>query len=159
MGGFRSAAVLTLCIGVCVGAGGLAGWATASSVATWYATLARPSWTPPDAVFGPVWTVLYVLMGVSAWRVLVRRGRRGIGVAMTLFAVQLLLNVAWSFLFFGLRSPGWAAVEIVALWGSIVATAWSFLRIDRAAAALLAPYLLWVTYAGALNMALWRMNP
>jgi tryptophan-rich sensory protein len=105
-----------------------------------------------------VWTTLYLLMGVAAWRVLRKSPQREIRMAMAWFGLQLLLNVVWSFLFFGLRSPGLAAVEIAFLWGAIVATGWSVLRIDRLAALLLAPYLLWVSYAAALNLALWRMN-
>jgi benzodiazapine receptor len=139
-------------------AGAVGGLATASSVDSWYDTIAKPDWTPPDWLFGPVWTTLYVLMGVAAWRVW-RRSRPGGGRgALGLFGLQLALNAVWSFLFFGLRAPGPAFVELIALWVCIAATAVAFWRWDRLAAGLLAPYLLWVSFAGALNLSIWLLN-
>jgi len=161
MRSWSSIATLLLSIIVCLGVGGAASWVTAESVRTWYPTLVKPDWTPPGWLFGPVWTLLYIAMGVALWRVW--RASREVGsrdgrLAITLFVVQLALNGVWSFVFFGGRQPGWAAIEIVALWIAIVATLLAFLRIDRLAAGLLAPYLAWVSYAAALNLAIWSMN-
>ncbi len=138
---------------------GFAGsFATISSVGSWYAGLSLPSWRPPNALFGPVWTTLYVLMGVAAWRVR-RAGIPWDSVPFRLYFGQLLLNLAWSFLFFGLRSPLAGLVDILLLLLLIAATAVSFGRIDRWAAILFLPYLAWVAFASVLNFAIWRMNP
>jgi tryptophan-rich sensory protein len=154
----RSAAALIVSVGTCLLVGLSGSLVTATSVREWYPHIQKPWWTPPGAIFGPVWTVLYFLMGVSAWLI----WRSTVGnvrhTALLIFATQLVLNGAWSFLFFGLRSPGWAALEIVLLWCSIVATMLAFARISRLAAGLLLPYLLWVSYAAALNVAIWNLN-
>ncbi len=144
--------------GTCLLAGASGSLVTATSVREWYPDIQKPWWTPPSAVFGPVWTVLYLLMGVSAW--LIWRNAEGSArrTALLIFVTQLVLNGIWSFLFFGFRSPGWAALEIVLLWSSIVATVLVFARISRLAAGLLLPYLLWVSYAAALNVAIWNLN-
>ncbi len=146
----------------------LAGWVLVSFLPSlvgafftpgaWYAELDKPSWNPPSWVFGPVWTALYATMGVSAWLVWRERGLSGARGALTLFDVQLALNAAWSWLFFGLQRPGLAFAEIVALWLAIVATLAAFARHSRPAAWLLSPYLAWVTFAAALNFAIWRLN-
>jgi tryptophan-rich sensory protein len=109
-------------------------------------------------VFGPVWTTLYVLMALAAWLVWRRAGWATSRTALGLFALQLILNAAWSALFFAWCSPGSAFAGILLLWCAIVATLWSFGRISIVAAVLLAPYLVWVTYAAALNWAIWRLN-
>ena len=124
----------------------------------WYDQLARPDWTPPDWVFGPVWSVLYTLMAIAAWLVWKERGFAGARVALTLFLVQLALNVAWSWFFFGLERPDLALIDIVLLWAAILATIISFWKIRPLAGALLLPYLAWVSLAAALNFAIWRMN-
>ena len=124
----------------------------------WYAELAKPTWTPPSAVFGPVWTALYVLMGVAAWLVWRRVGFSGAPVALGLFLVQLVLNALWSYLFFGAHRPDLAFVDIIALWLVILATTIGFWRTQPAAGALLLPYLCWVGFASALNLQLWRLN-
>jgi tryptophan-rich sensory protein len=124
----------------------------------WYESLAKPSWNPPGSVFGPVWTVLYVLMGVSAWLVWRGAGFSGARGALTLYLVQLALNALWSFLFFGARNPMIAFFEIVVLWFAILATMLSFWRIRPVAGALLLPYLGWVGFASVLNYRLWRLN-
>lgn len=124
----------------------------------WYAGVAKPSWNPPNWIFGPVWSLLYTLMAVAAWRVWRKAGFRGSGQAMAAFGVQLVLNAAWSWLFFGLHRMDLAFVEILALWVAILATVIAFYRIDRTAAWLMAPYLAWVTFASVLNFTLWRMN-
>jgi tryptophan-rich sensory protein len=142
----------------CFGVAGLGGYWTALSVDTWYAGLAKPPWTPPDWVFGPVWTALYLGMAVAAFLVWRERSPHT-RTAQILFGVQLLLNLAWSGLFFGLRNPGAALVDILLLWVAIFATWRAFRRISPAAGWLMAPYLLWVSYAVTLNFAIWRMNP
>ena len=124
----------------------------------WYEALDKPFFTPPGWVFGPAWTTLYVLMGVAAWRVWREAGFAEAKVALALFFVQLLFNAAWSPVFFGMRRMDLAFPVIVALWLFIAATIGAFAQHDRPAAWLLAPYLGWVTFASALNLALWRMN-
>ena len=124
----------------------------------WYQALRKPAWAPPSWVFGPVWTVLYFLMGLAAWLVWRRKGFAGAQLALTIFLVQLGFNAAWTWLFFGLRRPGLAFAEIVVLWGLILGTVLAFRRHQRIAAWLLVPYLLWVTYAAMLNGALWQLG-
>jgi translocator protein len=129
---------------------------TATSVGDWYQGLAKPAFNPPDALFGPVWSVLYAMIAVAGWRIWRLRGARE--PALLAWAVQLGLNLGWSFLFFGARLIGAALIEIVALLAAIVVSARLFWRIDRGAALLLAPYAAWVAYATLLNAALWRLN-
>jgi len=124
----------------------------------WYEALAKPSWTPPNSVFGPVWTALYLLMGVAAWLVWRQAGYRASATALRLYLGQLALNALWSALFFGLRSLLGSALEIVLLWTGILATTIVFWKSSRAAGLLLVPYLLWVSYATALNWAIWALN-
>ncbi len=132
---------------------------TAPSIPTWYATLQRPELSPPNWIFGPVWTTLYVLMGIAAFLVW-RKGlhRKEVKIALGLFLVQLALNSLWSVLFFGLQNPGAALVEIAALWLAILATIVSFSKISRPAAYLLLPYILWVSFAAYLTYAIWILN-
>lgn len=125
----------------------------------WYASLQKPSWNPPGWLFGPVWTLLYVLMAVAAWQVWRRGGFKANRVPLACFLVQLALNAAWTPLFFGLHQPGWAFVDITLLWLAIVFTLVAFWRAHRVSAWLLAPYLAWVSFASILNFTLWRMNP
>ena len=145
-------------IAIALSAGGIGGLATASSVSTWYAGLNKPAFNPPNAVFGPVWTTLYVLMALAAWRVWRAGPVGGRRAALTLYAVQLALNLAWSFIFFGLRQPGFALGEVVLLLASVVATAALFWRIDRLAGLMMIPYAAWVTFASLLNFEVWRLN-
>jgi translocator protein len=140
---------------LCLAAGGIAGFATSQSVVDWYPALVKPSWTPPGWLFGPVWTVLYVMMGVAAWLVWKVRDS---GVALGIFAVQLALNMAWSFLFFGAKSPILGLVCIVLLWIAIVATILAFRRKSSVAAAMMLPYLAWVSFATTLNGAIVALN-
>lgn len=121
----------------------------------WYFALARPVWTPPPWLFGPVWTLLYLMMAVAAWMVWKRAGTTR---PLEWWAVQLMLNAAWSPLFFGLHRLGLAVIVIAALWLAIAATIRAFAAVDRRAAWLLVPYLAWVSYASALNVAIWQMN-
>jgi tryptophan-rich sensory protein len=144
---------------------GLAAWILVSlsagffgsrfSPGEWYALLEKPSWNPPGWVFGPVWTILYILMGVAVWLVWKSRGFSG---AVYLFLAQLALNALWSYLFFGINRPGLAFLEILVLWVLILATMLAFRRVSTTAGALMVPYLLWVSFASVLNYALWRLN-
>ena len=150
---------LALIVVVTLAIGGLGGLATASSVTTWYATLNKPGFTPPNAVFGPAWTLLYVLMAISAWRVWRRPGpAKARRTALRLWALQLALNFAWSFLFFGLRAPAVALAEVLILLVAIAATLAASWRVDRIAGLLLAPYLAWVGFASVLTFEIWRLN-
>ena len=135
----------------------LGSMATATSVQTWYQALSKPSWNPPAWLFGPVWTVLYLAMAVAAWLVWLHHGS-GRREALLLFAVQLILNAAWSWLFFYGRAPGAALVDIVLLWIAIAATIAAFARVRTDAAWLMVPYLAWVTFATALNAAIVHLN-
>ena len=148
---------LVVFLAICLVVSGLGGAITATSVGTWYQTLEKPGFNPPDWVFAPVWTTLYVLMAIAGWRVWRRRTAAGWR-ALAVFAVQLALNLAWSFLFFGLQRIDLALAEIVILLFAILANTVVFWRIDRVAGALFVPYLLWVAYATLLTAALWRLN-
>lgn len=148
---------------------GLVGWLLAAfaaaaigalasvDAASFYAQLNKPSWAPPASVFGPVWSVLYALMGVSAWLVWRSPGRNG--VALGLFGAQLAANALWSWMFFAWHRGALSAVEVLVLLGLIVATLVTFWRTNRLAAVLLVPYLLWVSFASVLTWTLWQSNP
>jgi translocator protein len=139
--------------------GAVASWATIPEIAGWYAGLNKPSFNPPNYLFGPVWTTLYILMGIALF--LVWKSDTAIAVkktAITLFAVQLTLNFFWSIIFFYAHQPGWALVEIVAMWLSILLTIIAFSKISTAAAWLLVPYICWVSFAMVLNAAIWKLN-
>jgi len=138
-------------------AGGLGSVFTASSVSSWYRTLEKPAFNPPSWVFGPVWTALFLLMGYALYLVWTAESENN-KKAYWIFGIQLTLNVLWSVLFFGMRSPGAALVEIVLLWLMIAANIYFFSKISRAAAWLLAPYIFWVTFAIYLNFSIWRLN-
>lgn len=150
---------------------GFAGWLLGTSVAgalgalasiqaqTFYTALTRPGWAPPPWLFGPVWSVLYLLMATAAWLVWRRDGFERARGALTLFIVQLAANALWTWLFFAWRQGGLALAELVVLWVLIALTIAAFARHQKLAAALMIPYILWVTFAGALNFALWRLNP
>ncbi len=149
---------MILLLAVCFAAAAVGGIATRPSLEGWYSALAKPSWTPPGWLFGPVWTVLYACMALAAWLVWRTRGLAGAKRELALFAVQLALNVAWSWLFFGLRSPGLAFADIVLLLAAIAATTAAFGKVSTTAGLLFVPYLGWVAFAGVLNFAIWRMN-
>ena len=148
--------VLVGLLALCFAVAGIAGWVTATSVESWYPTLAKPGFTPPDQVFGPVWSALYSMIALAAWLAWRRVGWRDR--ALGLFFAQLALNLAWSLLFFGLQLVGAALAEILLLLALIAATTLAFWRIDRRAGLLLVPYLLWVGYASLLNGAIWLIN-
>lgn len=132
---------------------------TTPNIPTWYAGLAKPGFTPPNWLFAPVWSTLYILMAYALWRILsLPKGRPGRSAAVTVFFVQLALNSLWSFAFFGAHSPLAGLIFIAALIVAILATMRAFWKLDRLAALLLVPYLAWVAYATALNAAIWRLN-
>jgi len=151
---------LVACIVLCQAAGAIGAFFTAAAIPTWYASLRKPSFTPPSWVFGPVWITLYLMMGIAAFLVW-RRGWQNpqVKLALVVFAVQLLLNAIWSPVFFGMRWPLGGLVVIVALWLAIVVTIVTFFRVSTPAAVLLIPYILWVSYATALNFEIMRLNP
>ena len=152
-------AVLAGFIALCLGVGAVGGWVTAPAVRDWFPTLVKPSWNPPAWVFAPVWTTLYVMMGIAAWLVWKRDPRfSGVRLALFLFFVQLALNCLWSFLFFGARAPGLALVDIVALFVVLGLTVAAFFPHSKPAGFLLLPYLAWVGFAIALNASIWWLN-
>lgn len=150
---------------------GLVGWLLASFTAaaiggiasaqakSFYAQLTQPSWAPPPWVFGPVWTLLYVMMAIAAWLVWRSGGFRNNRGALSLFLVQLAVNALWSWLFFAWQQGRYAFADIMLLWVLIVASIVCFWRVRAIAGALLLPYLLWVSFAAALNYSLWQLNP
>ncbi|HVZ55329.1 MAG TPA: TspO/MBR family protein [Chitinophagaceae bacterium] len=132
---------------------------TAPEIPGWYQSLRKPAWNPPSWLFGPVWTTLYILMGIAlylVWKAPVGETLRR--PALGLFAVQLAFNFCWSFIFFRLHQPGWALAEIVLLWFLILATILAFGRISSLAAWLLVPYISWVSFASLLNYTIWQLN-
>jgi len=149
---------LVLFLALCLGIGALDSAVTATSLKSWYAGLTKPSFDLPDTVFGPVWTALYALMGVAAWRIWRAADRDTARGPLTMFALQLALNLGWSVAFFGLQRAGAAVAVIVVLEVAVVATALAFRPIDRIAALLLLPHILWVAFVMALNIAIWRLN-
>ncbi len=140
-------------------AAGIGSLFTRHSLGPWYDGLRKPGWTPSGWIIGLIWSVLYTLMGIAAFLTW-RKGDEKLEVRMSLgaYVIQLNLNILWSALFFGLRSPGWALAEIVVLWLSIAEWLRTTARVDRTAAALIAPYLAWVTFAGVLNARIWLLN-
>ena len=144
--------LLVVCVAISQGSGILGSLVTIQAISGWYQTLVKPSFNPPNWIFGPVWTILYFLMGISLYMVWIRKGN------LKWFWVQLILNSLWSFLFFGLKSPGMALIEIILLWVAIILTIKSFMKVYRTAAYLLYPYLAWVTFATILNFSIWILN-
>ena len=149
---------LVVFIGICLGASGLGVIATTSEIEGWYKTIDKPSWNPPNYIFGPVWTTLFVMMAIAAWMVWKQDGFKTASRPLKLFAVQLGLNVAWSWIFFGMHQPGWAFAEIVILWLAIVATLVAFFQTSKLAGWLMEPYLAWVSFASVLNFTIWQLN-
>ena len=150
---------LVIAIAIPLAIGGTAGFFTATGVDSWYQTINKPSWNPPGWIFGPVWTTLYVMMGVAlffVWKSDVNEQLKRS--AITLFAIQLVLNFFWSFIFFNQHQPGWALVEIIVMWVFILLTIFSFAPISKTAAWLLVPYISWVSFATILNYTIWKLN-
>lgn len=140
-------------------AGGISGFFTVTGVESWYQYINKPSWNPPNWIFGPVWTTLYIMMGVAlflVWKTDTSYELKKI--AFVLFGVQLLLNFCWSFLFFKLEQPGWAFAEIIVMWLFILMTIFAFAQVSKTAAWLLVPYISWVSFAAILNYTIWKMN-
>jgi benzodiazapine receptor len=145
-------------VALCLLVSALGGAVTATSVDAWYQTIEKPPFNPPDWLFAPVWISLFIMMAVAGWRIWRRAGFGEEKLAFTLFAMQLVLNLAWSVLFFGLQQIGLALVEICLLLITIVATAIVFWRVDRVAGMLFVPYVLWVGFATLLNALLFLLN-
>jgi benzodiazapine receptor len=147
-------------IGVCQAAGLIGTVFTTPAIPTWYAALEKPALTPPSWVFGPVWTLLFLLMGIALYLVWIRGWeQKDVRVAMSIFGLQLVLNILWSFFFFGLQMPFAALIEIILLWIAIAITIFSFLRVSVPAAILLVPYIVWVSFAAYLNYGIYLLNP
>jgi tryptophan-rich sensory protein len=150
---------LIISIIVCQLAGFIGSLFTTPNINTWYATLTKPSFNPPNWVFSPVWTTLFLLMGISLYLIW-KQGfeKKNVKNAILIFGIQLILNILWSILFFGLQNPLLAFIEIIILWLAILFTILVFYRIKKSAAYLLIPYILWVSFAAILNFFLWRLN-
>jgi benzodiazapine receptor len=138
---------------LCLGVGFLGSLATTPNIDGWYSDIQKPSWTPPNAVFAPVWTALYILMAISAWMIW-RMAETKRGIPLFLFFLQLILNAVWSWVFFGMQSPSAGMIDIVALWFVILAMIIAFWKINPLAGIIMIPYLLWVSFASALNFAI-----
>jgi tryptophan-rich sensory protein len=150
---------LFICVGAVLLASAIGSFATMRAIPTWYKGLAKPSFNPPAWLFGPAWTVLYLMMAVAAWLVWKQGlGAPGVKLALAAFLVQLVLNCLWSIVFFGLRSPLAGLVDIVAMWLAILATIVLFFRVSTPAGLLLLPYIAWVSFAALLNAAILRLN-
>ena len=153
---FRISAVVATCLAV----GYFSGMVTRSAITTWYPTLIKPSFNPPNWIFAPVWSLLYTMMGVAAglvWNEIDSK-KEIVKKALIVFAIQLILNALWSFLFFGLKNPLLAGIEIVVLWLLIYETYIQFSKIDKIAGYLFIPYLAWVSFAALLNGSIWWLN-
>jgi tryptophan-rich sensory protein len=147
-----------LFLAICFATAAIGSLFAGSEWGEWYRQIEKPVFTPPGWVFGPVWTFLYLAMGIAAWIVWRKRHERPVTLPLSVFAVQLALNGLWTPLFFGMRNPGIAFLDIVALWLAIAATIWWFSSVSKQAAYLLVPYLVWVSFALILNLEIWRLN-
>jgi len=154
----RSILGFIVILGVTLIAAAVGGWASANAPG-FYALLNKPAWAPPAAVFGPVWTVLYLLMAIAAWLVWKKGRKQEVRKALWFYLVQLVVNTFWTWFFFAWRQGGWALAEIVVLWVLILLTIIAFYRVRPLAGVLLFPYLVWVGFAAVLNAVLWRLNP
>ena len=154
----RTLLVLAGCVTACLAVGMVGSAVTQPGLRPWYAELTKPPLTPPNAVFGPAWGVLFIAMGVALTLVVLAPAGPARTLALSLFGVQLALNVAWSWIFFGNQAPGWALVEIVVFLAAVVATALACYRVAPAAGWLFVPYILWVCFATYLNAGIWLLN-
>jgi tryptophan-rich sensory protein len=151
---------LVICVAACLSAGFIGSLFTTPAIPTWYAGLIKPPFSPPNWVFAPVWTTLYILMGVAAYLVWMKGiGEKRVLNALILYVVQLVLNASWSLFFFGLKSPLSGMIIILFLWAFILLTIIRFYYVSRLASYLMIPYLLWVSFASALNLSIWMLNP
>jgi tryptophan-rich sensory protein len=149
---------LVVWIVVCFVAAGIGGAVTTPNIGSWYAALAKPSWNPPNWIFGPVWSTLYFFMAIAAWLVWRQGGLISAKLPLALFGIQLILNVLWSCIFFGLQMPGLAFVEVFLLWAAIAATMVTFWQRSLVAGLLFVPYFAWVSFASVLNFTIWLLN-
>ena len=147
-----------LSISICLFFGFLGSFFTSSSINDWYVSIKKPSFNPPNWIFGPVWTFLYVLMGISLYTIINRRFDKKVKSGIITFGIQLTLNFFWSIIFFGLKNILLAFIEIVVLWFFIIVTILKFWRIDKRASYLLIPYLTWVSFAAVLNFSIYLLN-
>jgi tryptophan-rich sensory protein len=153
---------LIVWIAVVFAAAAIGSLATGSGLQQWYGTLNKPSFQPPNWIFGPVWSCLYLMMAVAGWNIWRQQNSNlrseAVRTFTIVFAIQLVLNLLWSVIFFGMQMPGLAFVEILALWTAIATTIWLAFRLSKLSGWLLVPYLLWVSFASVLNFAIWRLN-
>ena len=150
---------LVISIAIPVAIGATAGFFTVPGVESWYQTIQKPSWNPPSWVFGPVWTTLYIMMGIALFLVWKSGANDSLKrTAIGFFAVQLVLNFFWSFIFFDQQQTGWALAEIIVMWFAILVTIFAFAKVSKTAAWLLVPYISWVSFATVLNYSIWRLN-
>lgn len=151
--------MLIAAIVICNVAGFIGAIFTTSAIPAWYSTLNKPSFSPPNWLFGPAWTTLYVLMGIALFLVWSKGLKtKGVKIALTFFGIQLVLNALWSIIFFGLKSPLWAFIELCVLWVMILITIITFYKVSRPAAYLLIPYIAWVSFAAVLNFMIFYLN-
>jgi tryptophan-rich sensory protein len=150
--------LIIITILIALSAGAIGSIFTYQSIPTWYASLTKPFWNPPSWIFGPVWTMLYVLMGIASYFIWIKEKSQNRKIGLILYIIQLILNALWSILFFGLKNPGLAFAEIIILWFFIFINTIYFYKIDKKASYLLIPYLLWVTFAAVLNYNIWILN-
>ena len=150
---------LLISVLICLSAGFIGSFFTTPSIPTWYASLAKPSFNPPNWLFAPVWTILFILMGLAAYLIW-QKGlkKKAVKIALIIFLLQLIFNILWSFLFFKFHSPFWALVNIAILWFLILMALIKFWQINKTAGILLIPYLLWVSFASFLNYAIYKLN-
>jgi len=157
--GARNIVKLVVSIVACQAAGAIGSLATTPNIPTWYDTLEKPFFTPPSWLFAPAWITLYLLMAIAAFLIWRKGlGEEGVKTALVIFLVQLVLNALWSVVFFGLTSPLYGMVVILLLWVAILLTIIKFFRLSTTAGALLLPYILWVSFASALNISIWVLN-
>jgi benzodiazapine receptor len=150
---------LIICLALTFSAAFVGSIFTHDAVTNWYTTLNKPSFTPPDWLFGPIWTILYLLMAISAF-IVWQKGlaNPAVRVALIFYLIQLILNALWSVIFFGLKLPWLSFIEILLLWSAIAFTILAFVRVSIIAALLLVPYILWVSFAAVLNFSIWLLN-
>jgi benzodiazapine receptor len=149
---------LVMSLIICQLAGFIGSLFTAPAIPIWYASLKKPSFTPPSWLFSPVWIFLFVLMGLTLYILWQAYSKKVARIALLFFALQLILNMLWSVIFFGLKSPMWAFIEILILWLAIFLTIWKSLKISKAAGYLLLPYIIWISFAAILNYSIWKLN-
>jgi len=149
---------LSSSIAITLSVGAIAGYCTATEIGEWYAGLSKPFFNPPNYVFGPVWTVLYILMGISLYKIWQTSSHKRKKISLILFFVQLFFNMMWSFIFFKGHFIGWALIDICIMWTLINVCIGFFYQVNKTAAWLMIPYMVWVSFAGVLNYAIWILN-